>query len=168
MIFLKYGFSIAIALIFTLGTASLKPAVAQDNRFLETKDFSANYVSNGWADWSGANIFVSFYLKNVSDGGIKVLLTGWQDRDFSINHIHAERCEFRSFGALPILRKYQEETARRIALYIPKGDGLFVTAKAHCENVVKKNHKMQGGIISGRVTVIKGRRVLTRPISGRF
>ena len=66
----------------------------------------------------------------------------------------------------------KKKSARREALYLPKGDSVYIIIKAYC-SLNKKNDKnisgvLKNGVVSGRVTVIKGKRILTRPISGSF
>ena len=153
------------------------PTGGQNNRFLVTKDFSANF---NWQD-AGNGYFikgtatVSFYMKNVSNGGISVLVTPRQAMNFQVNHPLVFDCRESSFSGVPMYPRntaVQDGHMRRIAVYIPKGEGLYVTAKKDkCKFAGQKSFyrgAIKNGVVSGNVTVIKGRRILTRPISGRF
>lgn len=164
----------ALIVVFLL---QLGTAFAQDNRFLVAKDFLVNFT---WED-AGNGFFVkgtttvSFYMENVTDSGIWVFESQSQKQTFHVNHPIVRDCSRIGFSGFPLYPRdtpFDDAIAKRIAVYIPEGTGLFATVTLdECKFAGEESFfrgNIKNGVISGNITVIKGRRVLTRPISGRF
>ncbi len=165
-----------IFLFFSLGAVSFINAENPNNRFLISKNFRVHY-----GDWPNSQfnhvhdntaiVTISFHLQNVSNGGISLFFTKKQFNNFSVDNYQVADCNSLKSAAVPIIKRFVEEEARREAVYIPKSDSLFVSVKLRCtlnKKDKRRNGVLKNGIISSRISVIKGKRILTRPISGSF
>lgn len=152
---------------------------AESNKFIDVSDFSGFHTEGTFESIfgtvGGIKIDVSFEITNVSSGGISLVLTPGQARDFRVSHgLSRTGCRKVSFGTLPIIDynktgEVEEEVLRRFATYLPEGDSMLVTVNMECKSGAPLgSFSLKQGAISGRITVIQGRRILTRPISGRF
>ncbi len=165
-------FNIKVRILFMtitiFGATLVSPVLAQDNRFLVAKDFSAIFTP---VNSFQGDISVSFYVENVSPGGISIIFMPSQLHNTIVSHPLAASCDTTSASGIPVygdLYTWREDLARRTAVYIPKGTGVIATVRKNVCRAEGNSRAITNGVFSGNVTVIKGNRILTRPISGRF